>query len=130
MVTRAFKHILEAVIASVENFGELSTTIASTLNFLFGAWTTDNKNQEILEDQRLKLQWLQSFLAKRYDWKLKDEYQHLRKLSILRGLCHKVPFDVISICFCLYENLNADNFWLSSSPAHHPDWIRIGFKRL
>ncbi|KAK1434042.1 hypothetical protein QVD17_10960 [Tagetes erecta] len=96
MVTRAFKHILEAVIASVENFAELSATIASTLNFLFGAWTTNNKNQEILEDQSLKLQWLQSFLAKRYDWKIKDEYQHLRKLSILRGLCHKIGLELVS----------------------------------
>lgn len=92
MITRAFKHILEAVIASVENFGELSATIASTLNFLFGMWTAENRNQEFLEDQGLKLQWLQAFLAKRFDWKINDEYQTLRKLSVLRGLCHKVPF--------------------------------------
>ncbi|KAI3786001.1 hypothetical protein L1987_45127 [Smallanthus sonchifolius] len=96
MVTRAFKHILEAVIASVENFAELSATIVSTLNFLFGGRTADNKNQEFLEDQSLKLQWLQSFLAKRYNWKIKDEYQHLRKLSILRGLCHKVGLELVS----------------------------------
>ncbi|KAM0033371.1 putative clustered mitochondria protein [Helianthus debilis subsp. tardiflorus] len=92
MVTRAFKHILEAVIASVENFAELSATIVSTLNFLFG----DTKNQEFLEDQNLKLQWLQSFLTKRYDWKIKDEYQHLRKISILRGLCHKIGLELAS----------------------------------
>ncbi|XP_076944863.1 protein REDUCED CHLOROPLAST COVERAGE 3-like [Bidens hawaiensis] len=96
MVTRAFKHILEAVIASVENFADLSATIVSTLNFLFGAWTTDNKSQEFVEDQSLKLQWLQSFLAKRYDWKIKDEYLHLRKLSVLRGLCHKVGLELVA----------------------------------
>ncbi|KAI7731372.1 hypothetical protein M8C21_011483 [Ambrosia artemisiifolia] len=96
MVTRAFKHILEAVIASVENFADLSATIVSTLNFLFGAWTADTKKQEFLEDQSLKLQWLQSFLAKRYDWKIKDEYLHLRKLSILRGLCHKIGLELVS----------------------------------
>ncbi|KAI3521210.1 hypothetical protein L1887_10671 [Cichorium endivia] len=96
MVTRAFKHILEAVIASVENFAELSATIVSTLNFLFGVWATDNKSKEFIEDQSLKLHWLQSFLAKRYDWKMKDEYQHLRKLSILRGLCHKVGLELVS----------------------------------
>ena len=89
MVTRAYKHILEAVIASVENFAELSATIVSTLNFLFG----DNK-----EYQSVKLQWLQAFLAKRYDFKIKDEWQHLRKISVLRGLCHKVPFGISFIC--------------------------------
>ncbi|KAK9066295.1 hypothetical protein SSX86_013616 [Deinandra increscens subsp. villosa] len=96
MVTRAFKHILEAVIASVENFAELSATIVSTLNFLFGAWTSDDKNPELLEDQSLKLQWLQSFLSKRYDSKIKDEFQHLRKLSVLRGLCHKIGLELVS----------------------------------
>ncbi|KAL8230404.1 hypothetical protein R6Q57_000182 [Mikania cordata] len=96
MVTRAYKHILEAVIASVENFAELSATIVSTLNFLFGVWTADDKNQEFLEDQGLKLQWLQSFLAKRYGWKIKDEHQYLRKLSVLRGLSHKIGLELVS----------------------------------
>nr|GEY21948.1 protein TSS [Tanacetum cinerariifolium] len=96
MVTRAYKHILEAVIASVENFAELSATIASTLNFLFG----DNK-----EDQSVKLQWLQAFLAKRYDFKIKDEWQHLRKISVLRGLCHKVGLELVSRDYDM-ESLN------------------------
>ncbi|KAI3759626.1 hypothetical protein L6452_07572 [Arctium lappa] len=95
MVTRAFKHILEAVVASVENLGELSAAIASTLNFLFGVLAADNRSKVFLEDQSLKLQWLQAFLAKRYDWKIKDEYQNLRKLSILRGLCHKIGLELI-----------------------------------
>ncbi|KAL4584573.1 hypothetical protein LXL04_009176 [Taraxacum kok-saghyz] len=94
MVTRAFKHVLEAVIASVEKFSELSATIVSTLNFLFGV--TDNKSKEFVEDQSVKLHWLRTFLGKRYDWKLKDEYQTLRKLSVLRGLCHKIGLELVS----------------------------------
>ncbi|CAI9280769.1 unnamed protein product [Lactuca saligna] len=96
MVTRAFKHIIEAVVASVENFAELSATIVSALNFLFGVWGIDDKSKEFTEDQSLKLHWLQSFLAKRYDWKMKDEYQQLRKLSVLRGLCHKIGLELVS----------------------------------
>ncbi|KAF2283066.1 hypothetical protein GH714_043725 [Hevea brasiliensis] len=38
MVTRAFKHIVKAVIASVENVADLSAAVASSLNFLLGSW--------------------------------------------------------------------------------------------
>lgn len=74
--------MLEAVIACVDNITDLPAAIASTLNFLLGA--------SGMEDGVLKLQWLRLFLARRFSWTLKDEFQHLRKLSILRGLCHKV----------------------------------------
>lgn len=96
MVTRAFKHVLKAVIASIENFSDLPAAIASTLNFLFGVWAAEDQDQILRDDQGLKLLWLQTFLAKRYGWKLNDEYQHLRKLSILRGLCHKVGLELVS----------------------------------
>ncbi|KAG5021479.1 hypothetical protein JHK85_017821 [Glycine max] len=36
MITRAFKHLLKAVTASVDNVADLSAAIASTLNFLLG----------------------------------------------------------------------------------------------
>ncbi|KAA8540510.1 hypothetical protein F0562_024571 [Nyssa sinensis] len=39
--------------------------------------------------------WLRTFLVKRFGWRLKDEFQHLRKLSILRGLCHKVGLELV-----------------------------------
>lgn len=86
MVTRAFKHMLEAVIACVDNITDLPAAIASTLNFLLGA--------SGMEDDVLKLQWLRLFLARRFGWTLEDEFQHLRKLSILRGLCHKVGLEL------------------------------------
>lgn len=87
MVTRAFKHVLRAVIASVGNMNNMSTAIATTLNFMLGSCNVKSNDSS---DQVLKLQWLRAFLEKRYGWRLKDESQHLRKLSILRGLCHKV----------------------------------------
>ena len=84
MVTRAFKHVLKAVIASVGNTSDLSAAIASSLNFFLG----QAEPQEA--DHSLKSQWLQTYLAKKFGWTLKDEFPYLRKYSILRGLCHKV----------------------------------------
>lgn len=89
MVTRAYKHVVRAVIASVESMDDMSTAIAATLNFLLGSCNAESNDRS---DQILKLEWLRAFLEKRFGWKLKDEVEHLRKLSILRGLCHKVLF--------------------------------------
>ncbi|KAL7139915.1 hypothetical protein ABFS83_09G085400 [Erythranthe nasuta] len=92
MVTRAFKHILRAVIASVGSMDNMATAIATTLNFLLGSCNVKSNDPS---DQILKLHWLRAFLEKRFGWKLKDESQHLRKLSILRGLCHKVGLEIV-----------------------------------
>ncbi|PIN14359.1 hypothetical protein CDL12_13021 [Handroanthus impetiginosus] len=92
MVTRAFKHVLRAVIAAVESMDNMSAAIATTLNFLLGSCHVENDDSS---DQILKLQWLRAFLSKRFGWRLKDEFQHLRKLSILRGLCHKVGLELV-----------------------------------
>ncbi|KAL3819178.1 hypothetical protein ACJIZ3_005083 [Penstemon smallii] len=93
MVTRAYKHVLRAVIASVESMDNMPTAIASTLNFLLGSCNGDTYDAD---DQILKLQWLRTFLEKVYGWRLKDEFQHLRKLSILRGLCQKVGLELVT----------------------------------
>lgn len=90
MVTRAFKNLLKAVIASVDNGADLSPVIASTLNFLLGNCQLENTDKDLTEDNDLRLQWLRAYLIKKFGWTLNDEFQHLRKLSILRGLCHKV----------------------------------------
>ncbi|GLT57310.1 hypothetical protein SLA2020_302920 [Shorea laevis] len=42
-----------------------------------------------------KLPHIQS-LSRRFGWMLKDELQHVRKLSILRGLCYKVGLEMVS----------------------------------
>ncbi|KAH9666917.1 tetratricopeptide repeat (TPR)-like superfamily protein [Citrus sinensis] len=94
MVTRAFKHVLKGVIASVDYLSDLSAAIASSLNFLFGCCEMED-DQSLNEDHILRLQWLRTFLGRRFGWYLKDEFQHLRKISILRGLCHKVGLELV-----------------------------------
>lgn len=101
MVTRAFKHIVKAVIASVDNVADLSLAIASSLNFLLGSCDVEDNDQDMKDDYALKLHWLQTFLSRRFGWTLKDEFLHLRKLSILRGLCHKVCLCKIVFGCCI-----------------------------
>ncbi|CAL5384502.1 unnamed protein product [Camellia sinensis] len=95
MVTRVFKHVLKAFIVSINNVADLSTAVASCLNFLLGGYTIEDSEHNLSGDHMLKLQWLRTFLAKRYGWTLKDEFQQLRKLTILRGLCHKVGLELL-----------------------------------
>ncbi|KAL9254398.1 REDUCED CHLOROPLAST COVERAGE 3-like protein, partial [Drosera capensis] len=93
MVTRAFKQVLEAVIASVADVAQLPAAIASTLNVLFGSCNTDDSEISI-NDYNLKLRWLRLFFMRRFSWRLNDEFRHLRKLSVLRGLCTKVGIEL------------------------------------
>lgn len=96
MVTRAFKHVVKASIASV-SISQAPEAIATSLNVLFGTGPTNgnNINDSLSEDYVLKLQWLRAFLLKRFGWKLNGEFPHLRKITILRGLCQKVGFELI-----------------------------------
>lgn len=95
MITRAIKHILISVVAAVKDPADLSAAIASSLNLFLGSNAT-------ADDECLKTRWLRGFLSKKYSWILNDEFCHLRKLSILRGLCHKVTNYCIS--FRLFAN--------------------------
>ncbi|XVF86410.1 hypothetical protein PTKIN_Ptkin18bG0037600 [Pterospermum kingtungense] len=96
MVTRAFKHLLKAVVASVDEFNDLPLAIASSLNFLFGKSGVEDNAQNVNDDHLLiKARWLRKFLAAKFGWKLRDEFQHLRKLSILRGLSHKIGLELV-----------------------------------
>lgn len=83
MITRTFKHLLRAVIASVNDMAELPVAIAASLNFMLGDGISS-------EDSCLRLQWLQKFISTKFGWIQKDEFKHLNKVSILRGLCQKV----------------------------------------
>lgn len=89
MVTRAFKHVLKAVVASVEDVKDFPAAVASSLNFLLGCYEMED-DQELNDNHLLRCDWLRTFLARRFGWMLNDEFCHVRKLSILRGLCHKV----------------------------------------
>ncbi|PWA72000.1 tetratricopeptide repeat (TPR)-like superfamily protein [Artemisia annua] len=87
MVVRAYKHILQAVIAAVDDIADLASSIASCLNILLG---TPQKGDD------LKWSWVESFLSKRFACEQKKEfYGTLRKFAILRGLCHKVGLELV-----------------------------------
>ena len=90
MIVRAFKHILQAVIAAVSKPEEMAAAIAAALNLLLGVPESEQAKQSSAVDH-LTRTWLEVFLKKRYDWDLASfNYTELRKIAILRGLCHKV----------------------------------------
>ncbi|KAK4265423.1 hypothetical protein QN277_026478 [Acacia crassicarpa] len=96
MVVRAYKHILQAVIAAVDDVSELASSIASCLNILLGIPTPETTDSEIIDCDNLKWKWVETFLLKRFKWQWKHEsVQDLRKFSILRGLCHKVGLELV-----------------------------------
>ncbi|KAK9130591.1 hypothetical protein Sjap_011078 [Stephania japonica] len=95
MVTRAFKHVIKAVVASTENIHNLPGAIASTLNFLLGSCTKDVPNSTLHDDHLLKLIWMETFVSKRFGFRLNGVFQHLRKFAILRGLCQKIGLELV-----------------------------------
>ncbi|KAJ6958164.1 protein TSS-like [Populus alba x Populus x berolinensis] len=96
MIVRAFKHILQAVVASVNNVADLAACIASCLNILLGTPSTEKEDSDIINDEKLKWKWVETFLAKRFGWRWKHENcQDLRKFAILRGLSHKVGLELL-----------------------------------
>uniref|UniRef100_A0A453PVN5 CLU central domain-containing protein n=1 Tax=Aegilops tauschii subsp. strangulata TaxID=200361 RepID=A0A453PVN5_AEGTS len=90
MVVRAFKHIVRAVIAAVDDINDMAQSVASCLNILLGPFPEENNDGKCGEDHNLRQKWLEVFLMKRFGLAWKDEYSlDLRKYAILRGLCHK-----------------------------------------
>ena len=91
MVVRAYKHVLQAVVSAVDSVGDLAAAIAACLNILLGTPSTENGDIDIINDDKLKWRWVETFLSKRFGWQWKSEScQDLRKFTILRGLSHKV----------------------------------------
>ncbi|KAL0723533.1 hypothetical protein Bca4012_038132 [Brassica carinata] len=90
MITRTFKHLLRAVIASVDDTAELPGAIAASLNFMLGSDGISSS-----EESCLRLQWLRKFLSTKFGWIQKDEFKHLNKVSILRGLCQKGGLELV-----------------------------------
>lgn len=100
MIIRAFKHILQAVIASVIETEDLAAVIAATLNMMLGFPENDEPNEPHGIDP-LVWRWLELFLKNRYEWEIGSlNYKDVRKITILRGLCHKV----FQICFLVIRN--------------------------
>lgn len=95
MIARAYKHILQAVIAAVDDVADLAGAIASCLNVLLGTPSSENADAESANDDKLKWKWVETFLLKRFGWQWKHEScEDLRKFAILRGLCHKVGLEL------------------------------------
>ncbi|KAE8735453.1 hypothetical protein F3Y22_tig00000340pilonHSYRG00426 [Hibiscus syriacus] len=96
MVVRAYKHVLQAVVSSVDSVDDLAASIAACLNILLGTPSGENGAQDIINDEKLKWRWVETFLSKRFGWLWKSERcQDLRKFAILRGLSHKVGLEVV-----------------------------------
>ncbi|EEF33979.1 protein REDUCED CHLOROPLAST COVERAGE 2 [Ricinus communis] len=96
MIVRAYKHILQAVVAAVNNADDLAASIASCLNILLGTPSAENEDVDILKDDQLKWKWVETFLLKRFGWWWKHKScQDLRKFAILRGLSHKVGLELL-----------------------------------
>uniref|UniRef100_J3LBG1 Clu domain-containing protein n=1 Tax=Oryza brachyantha TaxID=4533 RepID=J3LBG1_ORYBR len=97
MVVRAFKHVLRAVIAAVDDINDMAEAVASCLNILLGPFPEENSDGKCYEDNNLRQRWLEVFLVKRFGWIWKDEYRlDLRKYAILRGICHKVGLELVT----------------------------------
>ncbi|XP_024966841.1 protein TSS-like [Cynara cardunculus var. scolymus] len=96
MVVRAYKHILQAVIAAVDDIADLAGSIASCLNILLGTPNTSNVDSVTSNADELKWKWVESFMSKRFACQQKNEFHRtLRKFAILRGLCHKVGLELV-----------------------------------
>ncbi|KAJ7962574.1 Tetratricopeptide repeat (TPR)-like superfamily protein [Quillaja saponaria] len=95
MIVRAFKHILQAVIAAVIDTEKMATSIAAALNLMLGVPENGGSNKSC-NVHTLVWRWIEVFLKKRYDWNLNSlNYQDVRKFAILRGLCHKVGIELV-----------------------------------
>ncbi|XP_077222879.1 tetratricopeptide repeat (TPR)-like superfamily protein isoform X2 [Tasmannia lanceolata] len=96
MIIRAFKHILQAVVAAVDDTAELAAAVASCLNILLGSSSVENADMSLSNDDNLNWKWVETFLLKRFGWRSKEEsFRDLRKFAILRGLCHKVGLELV-----------------------------------
>ncbi|XWS70878.1 hypothetical protein CRYUN_Cryun03dG0086800 [Craigia yunnanensis] len=96
MVVRAYKHLLQAVVSAVHSVGDLAAAIAACLNILLGTPSIDNGDIDIINDDKLKWRWVETFLSKRFGWQWKSEScQDLRKFTVLRGLSHKVGLELV-----------------------------------
>ncbi|XP_043716291.1 protein TSS isoform X2 [Telopea speciosissima] len=94
MIVRAFKHILQAVIAAVINIEDMAASIAAALNLMLGV-PENGESHCSCSVHALVWRWLEVFLMKRYKWDISNlNYRDVRKFAILRGVCHKVGIEL------------------------------------
>ncbi|XP_021688188.2 protein REDUCED CHLOROPLAST COVERAGE 1 isoform X2 [Hevea brasiliensis] len=95
MIVRAYKHILQAVIASVADHEKMAVSIAAALNLMLGV-PENRDSDKSCHVHSLVWRWLEVFLKKRYEWDLSSSsFKDVRKIAILRGLCHKVGIELV-----------------------------------
>ncbi|KAJ6343992.1 hypothetical protein OIU76_005682 [Salix suchowensis] len=95
MIARAFKHILQAVIAAVVDQEKMAVSIVAALNLMLGVPETRDSIKSC-HVHPLVWRWLEVFLKKRYEWDLSSlNFKDVRKFAILRGLCHKVGIELV-----------------------------------
>ena len=109
MVVRAFKHIIRAVIAAVDDISIMAESVASCLNILLGPFPEENNDGKCIEDHNLRQKWLEVFLMKRFRLGWKDEYSlDMRKYAILRGICHKVILRSLDVTVIIFRFVISD----------------------
>lgn len=119
MIVRAFKHILQAVIATIVNTDEMAVVIASALNLMLG-FSESEQSDDYCGVDPLVWRWLEVFLKKRYEWDLSIEnYKDVRKFAILRGLCHKVFGTFLIFRFAIYIM----HIWILIIPEKICRWV-------
>ncbi|CAN1793893.1 Protein REDUCED CHLOROPLAST COVERAGE 1 [Linum perenne] len=95
MIVRAFKHIIQAVIAAVADHEKLAVSVAAALNLMLGVPENQDSNKAS-HVHSLVWRWLVLFLRKRFDWELTiSNFKDVRKFALLRGLCHKVGIELV-----------------------------------
>ncbi|KAF2324882.1 hypothetical protein GH714_021008 [Hevea brasiliensis] len=95
MIVRAFKHILQAVIAAVADHEKMAVSLAAALNLMLGVLEGRDSDKSC-HVHPLVWRWLEVFLKKRYEWDLSSSsLKDVRKIAILRGLCHKVGIELV-----------------------------------
>ncbi|CAN0889699.1 Protein REDUCED CHLOROPLAST COVERAGE 1 [Linum grandiflorum] len=94
MIVRAFKHIIQAVIAAVSDHDKMAVSVAAALNLMLGV--PENQDSKASPVHSLVWRWLVLFLRKRFDWELSiSNFKDIRKFALLRGLCHKVGIELV-----------------------------------
>ncbi|KAE9593567.1 putative tetratricopeptide-like helical domain, winged helix-turn-helix DNA-binding protein [Lupinus albus] len=114
MIVRAFKHILQAVIAVVDK-EKVVTAIAGALNLFLGV-PENRESDKSCKTHPIVWKWLEVFLKKRFDWDVSNlNYNDVRKFAILRGICHKVGIELVP------RDFDMD----SSTPFHKSDIVSL-----
>ncbi|KAF5200411.1 Tss-like protein [Thalictrum thalictroides] len=119
MIVRAYKHILQAAVASVDNIADLAGAVAACLNILLGSPSDENTDTDMANDDKLKWKWVETFLSKRFGWQWDSRNcKDLRKFALLRGLCHKALAKLLAVCGP-YHRMTAGAYSLLAVVLYH-----------